>query len=56
MAKKKQTPPREYEVLTGFNASDESRWEIGDPLKDGDISAEDIAALLEMKAIREVEQ
>lgn len=50
---------KKYEVLCGFNVTDahggDHRWEIGDPLKDGDLGDGDIAALIEMEAITESE-
>lgn len=56
MAKKqkKAKSERKFEVLKGFNV-DAGRWEIGDQLKESDITPENVKALLEMEAIREVE-
>ena len=42
---------REYTVLIGCNTSDETRYEIGDTLKEKDVKPSDIKELLEMGAI-----
>lgn len=47
---KRPKKTKSYNVLIGFDVP-EGRWEIGDPLQDGDIAPEHIKELLEQKAI-----
>ena len=53
-AKKKAKSGKEYRVVKGFDVP-AGRWEIGDTLKESDVTPENVKALLEMEAVREVE-
>ena len=45
-AKTKAKSEREYTVIVSFRIDGIGAWSVGDPLKDGDIPAENIKTLL----------
>ena len=45
-AKTKAKSEREYTVIVSFRIDGIGAWNVGDPLKDGDIPAENIKTLL----------
>jgi hypothetical protein len=59
MRKKKKELASEYTVLRGCNTPDgkggEKRWEIGDKMKESDVSLESLKALLDANCLEEIE-